>query len=76
MDIKSPYKDFKGNEIYSGCVLVHPSGQEGVIVFHPERLDIADQWVIQYNDEFESRLCLQVGEKGRAVIKNQQTKEE
>ncbi len=65
---KAPWPDFKGNELYEGNVIAHPSGQEGVIVYHPERETPNDQWLIQYNDEWESRLCLQVGDKGRAVV--------
>ncbi len=65
--MKAPWQDFEGNDIYEGNVIAHPSGQKGVVVYHPERETPSDQWLIQYNDEWESRLCLQVSDKGRAV---------
>tara|TARA_R100000656_G_scaffold124957_2_gene104571 strand:- start:260 stop:469 length:210 start_codon:yes stop_codon:yes gene_type:complete len=67
--VKSPYKDFNGNDIHEGDQIAHPSGQKGKVIFHPERHDDSDRWCIAYeNCGFESRLCLQVGEAGRAVV--------
>ena len=63
----APWKDFKGNDIYEGSVISHPSGQEGVVVYRPERESPSDQWLVDYCAGFESRLCLQIGDKGQAV---------
>ncbi|EKA77275.1 hypothetical protein ACINIS251_2470 [Acinetobacter baumannii IS-251] len=30
----------------------------------------SDNWLIQYEDGIKSRLCLQVGDKGQAVVVN------
>ena len=65
---KAPWKDFKGNDLYEGMIIRHPSGQEGTIVFHSDRVEPGDQWCVKYTDEdFESRLCLQVGTRGMAI---------
>ena len=65
-----PFTDYVGRVIYEGDNILHPSGQTGVVVFYPERDTPHDQWVVDYNDgEFESRLCLQVGDRGRAIVR-------
>lgn len=64
---KAPWKDFNGEEIYEGSVIAHPSGQRGTIVYKPEREAESDQWLVDYGTGYESRLCLQIGDKGRAI---------
>lgn len=64
----APWKDFQGQEIPEGCTIKHPSGQTGTVVYKPERQALNDQWLVDYGNGVESRLCLQVGDKGRAVV--------
>lgn len=68
MKNKAPWKDFNGNNIFQGDKLVHPSGQWGVVVFRPDRESPEDRWLVNYGDTFESRLCLQIGDKGMGVV--------
>lgn len=63
----APWKDFKGGEITEGCIIAHPSGQQGTVIFKPDREQETDQWVVDYGDGIESRLCLQIGDNGRAI---------
>jgi len=66
---KAPWTDFKGDDIREGDVMSHPSGQQGTVVFHHERKAPSDQWVIDYGEiGLESRLCLQVGDRGQAIV--------
>lgn len=65
----APWPDFYGEEIREGDIIDHPSGQSGVVVFCPDRETIHDQWVVKYGDEGESRLCLQIGERGMAAVR-------
>lgn len=65
---KAPWKDFTGGDIYEGDVIDHPhSGERGTVVFLPEYTEPEDQWRVFYGDSF-SRLCLQIGDKGQAVV--------
>lgn len=65
---KAPWKDWTGKDIYEGDMILHPSGEIGLVIFHPEHHDSSDQWMVQYNNSDESRLCLQIGDKGRAIV--------
>ncbi len=65
---KAPWTDFKGDDIFEGSVIAHPSGQKGTVIFKPERESESDQWLVDYGTGYESRLCLQVGGKGQAII--------
>lgn len=65
----APYKDFIGKEIAEGDIIVHPSGEQGVVLLRLNREDDQDRWIVDYGDGVESRLCLQVGDRGRAVRK-------
>ena len=65
--IKCPWPDFEGNDLFSGDTIKHPSGQVGVILFNSEREDESDQWIVDYGCGFNSRLCLQIGDKGQAT---------
>lgn len=54
--------------MFEGDTLVHPSGQNGKIIFKPEREGIRAQWLVKYDNQGpESRLCLQIGDRGRAL---------
>ncbi len=66
--IKAPWRDFRGNDIHEGDVITHPSGERGVVVFLADERDPADQWRVDYGSAYLSRLCLQVGDKGQAVV--------
>jgi hypothetical protein len=67
--MKAPWHDFAGNEIHVGDTIVHPSGEEGEVVFFAWEPYIHDQWKVDYGELPFSRLCLQIGSKGRAVVK-------
>ena len=65
----APWKDFLGHEVREGDTITHPSGHCGRVLFLPEFTDPADQWRVRYdNDDLIARLCLQIGDKGRAVV--------
>lgn len=69
MPNKAPWPDFAGNDIHEGDTIRHPSGQQGVVVFHPERETDHDKWCVEYaGSAFESRLCLQVTGRGMAEV--------
>lgn len=64
---KAPWCDFNDMPILEGDTIVHPvSDERGVVVFK-EGSDPADQWLVKY-DDCELRLCLQIGDKGQAVV--------
>lgn len=65
---KAPWTDFDGNLIYEGDTIVHPSGDRGVVTFLPDHDNAADQWRVDYGDGARSRLMLQIGDKGQAVV--------
>lgn len=64
----APWPDFHGMEIHDGDVITHPSGEFGTVVFIPEEENLSDQWRVDYGSEIKSRLCLQIGDKGMAVV--------
>lgn len=65
---KAPWPDQEGNDLFEGDIIVHPSGQSGKIIFKPEGKHASDQWFVKYHNEYAAaRLCLQIGDKGRAV---------
>ncbi len=67
---KAPWPDHEGNDLFEGDTIVHPSGQSGKIIFKPEGKYASDQWFVKYHSEYSAaRLCLQIGDKGRAVKK-------
>jgi hypothetical protein len=65
---EAPWQDFAGNDIHEGDTLQHPSGERGRVVFLANEADPSDQWRVNYGEGGLSRLCLQVGEKGQAVV--------
>lgn len=64
---QAPWNDYKGNEIFEGDTIVHPSGETGVIAYRQNSISISDNWLVDYGDGVLSRLCLQIGDKGMAV---------
>lgn len=65
---KAPWPDFAGNEIHAGDVIRHPGGEQGTVVFLAEESESGDQWRVRYDDGPLSRLVLQIGDKGMAVV--------
>jgi len=63
----APWTDFKGDEITEGCIIAHPSGEQGKVVYHPNREHPSDQWTVDYGTGVESRLVLQIGDRGQAI---------
>lgn len=70
MKRKAPWFDFSGNEIREGDTIRHPSGETGVVCFWESQSEPSDQWRVFYAGRVAqySRLCLQIGERGRAVV--------
>ena len=62
--VNARHKDYEGNTIHAGSVLAHPDGNT-FTVSHQD-----GEWCANYEDGSRSRLVLQVGDRGRAVLKN------
>lgn len=65
---KAPWPDFAGHDIHEGDTIEHPSGDRGTVAFLAHEKDPGDQWRVDYGTGDLSRLCLQIGDKGRAVV--------
>ena len=63
-----PFKDFEGHPIREGDKIIHPSGEQGTVVILQQYENDGDRWRIDYEDGVLSRLCLQIGDKGRAIV--------
>lgn len=71
MKRKSPFKDYAGRPIYEGDTIIHPSLEEGIVVYLEGQSSKFDAWRVEYtNDPIRSRLCLQIGERGMAVVQS------
>ena len=68
----APWKDYEGNLIRVGDEIVHPSGQSGIVVLVEADND-ADKWRVDYGIGGLSRLSLQIGDKGQAVVHSSST---
>lgn len=66
--LKAPFHDYKNQEIFEGDLIQHPSGEKGTVVFEKRSEEDSDNWLVLYEDGIKSRLCLQVGDKGRAIV--------
>jgi len=66
---QAPWDDFAENPIYEGDTIRHPDGDTGVVV-KIEATSLSDAWRVHYGDSYLSRLGLQIGEKGQAVVVN------
>lgn len=69
---KAPWPDYAGNPIREGDTIRHPEdGMTGVVFVLESEGNATDRWRVLYED-FEpkraSRLCLQIGDKGQAVV--------
>lgn len=65
----APWLDFAGNDIHAGDMIVHPDGVRGRVLFEDGHTYPNDAWFVDYGDGSpRSRLCLQIGDKGRAVV--------
>jgi hypothetical protein len=65
---KAPWTDYNGQDINEGDTIQHPSGERGRVVFLVNEKDPGDQWRVDYGDGSLSRLCLQIGDKGQAIV--------
>lgn len=66
----APWPDFNGLPIHHGDRLVHPDGSEFVAVKLPGYADDSDAWRAIYDGvSVPSRLGLQIGDKGRAIVR-------
>ncbi len=66
---EAPWPDFAGNAIHEGDLIRHPEGEEGLVVYLDGQAEATDQWRVDYQMGGPlSRLCLQIGDKGQAVV--------
>lgn len=65
---KAPWLDYSGNFIHEGDTIRHPHGDEGIVTYHKRFDSPHDQWRVDYGDGVPSRLCLQIGDIGKAVV--------
>lgn len=63
----APWQDYEGKFIQAGDTIRHPDGDEGVVVLTDD-IDAGDRWRVDYGNGPLSRLCLQIGPKGQAVV--------
>lgn len=68
MTRKAPWKDLNGNDIFEGDTIQHPDKAIGIVMFFPFERDPEDAWRVLYRDKILSRLCLQIGDKGQAIV--------
>ena len=65
----APWPDFLNQTIHHGDLLTHPDGTEFVAIRLPgSRHPPGDAWRAVYDEGPISRLVLQIGDKGRAVL--------
>lgn len=65
---KAPWPDYAGAEIREGDTIQHPDGERGTVVFLADEKEPSDQWRVDYGGGYLSRLCLQIGDKGQAIV--------
>ena len=63
---KAPWADFEGNYLFEGDIIIHPSGESGIIVFDKKFKCCDAMWFVDYGGGDFSQLCLQIGDKGQA----------
>lgn len=64
----APWPDFAGNKIHQGDRLVHPTGTGFVAIRLDNWKEETDAWRAVYDDATVLRLCLQIGDRGCAVV--------
>lgn len=70
-ELQAPWPDFAGQPIHHGDEIAHPfSGERGTVIYCPDVNSTleADRWRVIYENANVSRLCLQIGDKGQAVV--------
>lgn len=65
----APWPDYAGNPIHEGDVIIHPSGESGAVLYLSAELHVSDRWRVDYGGDIRSRLCLQIRDRGRAVVR-------
>lgn len=68
-ETRAPFDDFEGNWIHAGDRIEHPSGEGGFVRYRGQANDMLDDWVVDYDDGTMSRLYLQIGDRGQAVVR-------
>lgn len=71
---KAPWPDYENNDLFEGDIIIHPNGETGIIEVDKNFANPNDRWRVNYGNRISSRLNLQVGKKGKAVKKKEQTK--
>jgi hypothetical protein len=70
--VRCPWRDYAGNVIHEGDVIQHPNQVErGVVLYWGHEKEVTDRWRVRYEGappDVVSRLCLQIGDKGQAVV--------
>ncbi|MBF7690842.1 hypothetical protein I2F30_08825 [Acinetobacter sp. SCC474] len=54
--------------MFESDLIQHPSGETGLVVFLESENEESNQWRVRYSDNSLSRLCLQIGDKGQAIV--------
>lgn len=72
----APWPDFKGQVVMESDVIQHPTGEYGTVLYDESAGDRdEDCWLVNYADGSPpSRYCLQVGDKGQAVLQDENVK--
>jgi hypothetical protein len=67
----APWNDFAGNQIHDRDRIRHPDGTSGTVVWLPAFGYGAEAWRVVYDESgIVSRLALQIGDKGQAIVTN------
>lgn len=64
----APWTDYSGYPIFENDLIQHPSGEIALVVFLESESEQSNQWRVKYSDNSLSRLCLQIGDKGQAIV--------
>lgn len=65
----APWPDFAGHPIRERDLIRHPDGATGTVVLQPGPGSAQSRWRVDYGDGSPTlALCLQIGDKGRAVV--------
>lgn len=66
--VVAPWPDFAGNPIHDRDRIRHPDGTTGTVLHLPAIGQGGEAWRVVYEHGDISRLSLQIGDKGRAVV--------
>lgn len=64
----APWTDYSGYPIFENDLIQHPSGEIALVIFLESENEQYNQWRTKYSDCSLSRLCLQIGDKGQAIV--------